>query len=54
MLAPTYCDNDTHSHTFYSESREASVQRLDYFVIFHILLNILIITKSFIMFQVLM
>jgi len=45
--------NDTRSHTFYSESREAHI-RLQLFYNVIILLNILIITKNFIKFQVLM
>ena len=51
MLAPTYCDNDTRSHSFYSEAR---IQRLELFYNFTIMLNILIVTENLVMCQVLM
>jgi len=54
VLAPTYCDT-THvlPPPSYSGPRKTCIQRLEFKKII-ILLNILIITKNFIMFQVLM
>jgi hypothetical protein len=54
MLAPTYCDNDTRSHSFYSEPSEAHIKHLDLFYNFTMMLNILILTKNFTMCQILM